>query len=92
MKSQAALLVCLSDGKVHTWESLRLRLDIVNRRRAEGTIHGLGMVTGALRRKLAGLPLPTGVTITIETHHGVGYSMSAQSIANLKALATPPSS
>ncbi len=85
-KTAAAVLATLSDGRIHSKERLRAVFDGINPTRGGGSLQSVVATVSYLRRRLRTLPAGEN-WVSILTHRGAGYSMTALSIANLQALA-----
>jgi hypothetical protein len=87
-RSEACIINCLSDARMHSIQSLRTFLDAALGRVIIGTNASFAVTLCRLRRKLKRLAGPTEVLI--DSHWGIGFSMSPASIAALRANEVPP--
>lgn len=82
-RSEAAIVICLEDGLIHSSEQLRDLLDIVNNR-----IDGME-VRSTITAHMTKLRQKFPPEVTIINHWGRGYQMPRSSISALRALEIP---
>lgn len=90
--TEATILRCLSSGLLVTGEQLRASVDRASGSIQDCALNSIRVAMNKLRQKLDHVTkLQVAAPISIETTFRQGYSMSAVSIANLRALETEES-